>query len=423
MASLPASCHVSPSHRTLLPVRSNPAVDFIRTARRAPPRRQRAFRVSVPRAQADDGPAQRSGPRWDPLLADSGTDCPVPEEQQPINEYQSLLESAVFPWVTLDRLSYALRLVGVGVAVAALIGWPVASLTFDPKRDALQCLLGSLGGGQLAVTLAALRLYLGWSYIGNRLFSATVEYEETGWYDGQVWVKTPELLARDRLLASYKVKPVLNRLKTTLLGLGLSLAATTALLFLLPSSASSPSSLSNLTPASYIPDSSATSALTAQQEQRAGDPWAALPSSGAPIASPTPSRSTPAYRFNYLLHHTTNPPTFLPHSPSLTPLSSTFHLPGFLPVSLPGNPLLPPPFSIEDDSLYSQSEAAAVAQSLSVPSSRVNVLIIGEQQQHQGDAEWEIDAVPGRPGLPTILGVGVQAGSGGRRMWVYRRCC
>ena len=30
--------------------------------------------------------------------------------------------------------------------------------------------------------------------------------EETGWYDGQVWVKTPELLARDRLLASYRVR-------------------------------------------------------------------------------------------------------------------------------------------------------------------------------------------------------------------------
>jgi hypothetical protein len=34
--------------------------------------------------------------------------------------------------------------------------------------------------------MISLRLYLGWAYIGNRLFSATVEYEETGWYDGQV---------------------------------------------------------------------------------------------------------------------------------------------------------------------------------------------------------------------------------------------
>lgn len=178
--------------------------------------------------------------------------CPVPEEQQPINEYQSLLESPGFPWVTLEPVSYALRLAGVGLLFTALIGWPVSSLTFDPERQALQCLLGSLGGGEVAVTLAALRLYLGWSYIGSRLFSATVEYEETGWYDGQVWVKTPELLARDRLLASYQVKPVLTRLKTTLLGLGLSLVATTALLFTLPADA--PAAAANaraLTPASF----------------------------------------------------------------------------------------------------------------------------------------------------------------------------
>lgn len=50
--------------------------------------------------------------------------------------------------------------------------------------------------------------------------SAVVPYEETGWYDGQMWVKPPEVLARDRLLGSYKVKPVINLLKQTLVGTG-----------------------------------------------------------------------------------------------------------------------------------------------------------------------------------------------------------
>ena len=36
--------------------------------------------------------------------------------------------------------------------------------------------------GALAVVAAAVvRIYLGWSYVGNRLLSAAVEYEETGW--------------------------------------------------------------------------------------------------------------------------------------------------------------------------------------------------------------------------------------------------
>jgi hypothetical protein len=36
------------------------------------------------------------------------------------------------------------------------------------------------------VTVLVLRIYLGWQHVGARLLSATVEYEETGWYDGQV---------------------------------------------------------------------------------------------------------------------------------------------------------------------------------------------------------------------------------------------
>jgi hypothetical protein len=32
-----------------------------------------------------------------------------------------------------------------------------------------------------------------------------VEYEETGWYDGETFVKSPELLMRDRLLGTYEV--------------------------------------------------------------------------------------------------------------------------------------------------------------------------------------------------------------------------
>ena len=46
-----------------------------------------------------------------------------------------------------------------------------------PQRQALECVLGALGSGQLAATLAALRLYLGWSYVGSRLSSVKVECE------------------------------------------------------------------------------------------------------------------------------------------------------------------------------------------------------------------------------------------------------
>lgn len=39
-------------------------------------------------------------------------------------------------------------------------------------------------------------LIQGWSYVGDRLLSAVVPYEETGWYDGQMWVKPPEVCGK-----------------------------------------------------------------------------------------------------------------------------------------------------------------------------------------------------------------------------------
>jgi hypothetical protein len=49
-------------------------------------------------------------------------------------------------------------------------------------------------------------------------------------YDGQVFVKPPEVLTRDRLLSSYQVKPVLAKLRQTLLGAGVVLLTSAVLL-------------------------------------------------------------------------------------------------------------------------------------------------------------------------------------------------
>ena len=64
--------------------------------------------------------------------------------------------------------------------------------------------------------LALVRLYLGWSYVRDRLISSTIFYEETGWYDGQNWTKPEEVVTRDRLIVNYQVKPYLKRLQITL---------------------------------------------------------------------------------------------------------------------------------------------------------------------------------------------------------------
>jgi hypothetical protein len=77
----------------------------------------------------------------------------------------------------------------------------------------LQIITSALG----VFNLWILRLYLAWKYIYDRLMNATVSYEESGWYDGQTWVKTNEVLIQDRLIGTYEVLPVIDRLRTVIL--------------------------------------------------------------------------------------------------------------------------------------------------------------------------------------------------------------
>ena len=42
--------------------------------------------------------------------------------------------------------------------------------------------------------------------------SERVEYEESGWYDGQVWLKPLVLKEKESLIASIEVKPILKNL-------------------------------------------------------------------------------------------------------------------------------------------------------------------------------------------------------------------
>ncbi len=141
--------------------------------------------------------------------------CPVPWEQLPINEYKNLSDSCFFGWATLELPGYLTK-IAVIWGISWLITGPVAAASFAPAKVPVQFLLCGAGGASFCLSLLLLRLYLGWKYVGDRLNSETVFYEESGWYDGQTWAKTPEMLAQDRLIFIYQVQPILRRVVRTL---------------------------------------------------------------------------------------------------------------------------------------------------------------------------------------------------------------
>ena len=140
--------------------------------------------------------------------------CPVPAEQQPINEYEKLKESWLFDWGILSIGKYSQKIAWVSFW-SAILAVPLAMSVFVPQRDWLHCVLSSAIGICSLTGIFILRIYLGWQYIKDRLKSDRIFYEESGWYDGQTWLKPTTMLNRDRLVASYEVEPILSRFQKT----------------------------------------------------------------------------------------------------------------------------------------------------------------------------------------------------------------
>ena len=140
----------------------------------------------------------------------SESKCPVPKEQQPTNEFVELSKSVIFSWPK-TKVSLILVLIKFWV-VSFFIFLVISSGSIYFEKSTLKYILISLFSSLSIPLLVTLRLYLGWNHIFKRLTSEKVEYEESGWYDGQVWIKPLVLKEKESLIASIEVKPILRNL-------------------------------------------------------------------------------------------------------------------------------------------------------------------------------------------------------------------
>ena len=136
--------------------------------------------------------------------------CPVPKEQQPTNEFIELSRSIIFSWPKTKK-SLVLILIKFWVGAFALF-LVISSGSVYFKSTLLKYILLSFFSSLSIPLLIIIRLYLGWKHVFKRLTSERVEYEESGWYDGQVWIKPLVLREKESLIATIEVKPILNNL-------------------------------------------------------------------------------------------------------------------------------------------------------------------------------------------------------------------
>ena len=89
--------------------------------------------------------------------------------------------SLLWPQATLELPQYSQRMLLLFGGTFALLGGPIAAQTFDPAREPLAWALSAATGCLLVLAVASLRIFLAWKYVGDRLLTASLDYEETGW--------------------------------------------------------------------------------------------------------------------------------------------------------------------------------------------------------------------------------------------------
>ena len=142
------------------------------------------------------------------------TNCPVPKDQQPTNEFIELSKSKIFSLPKSKKtFSFILIKYWLGTFIIFLA---ISSGSVYFETSTLKYILLSFFSSLSFPFLFSLRLYLGWNHIFKRLTSEKIEYEESGWYDGQIWIKPLHLKEKESLIALLEVKPILKNLIQTI---------------------------------------------------------------------------------------------------------------------------------------------------------------------------------------------------------------
>ena len=140
---------------------------------------------------------------------------PVPNNQIPLTEYTELSKSYFFSWPQKSLYTLYRNILLFWFACIPLF-LLISTGSYAFKEEPIKLIFISLTWSFIIPLILLLRQYLGWRYILLRLLSDQIIYEESDWHDGQTWRKPMTWIARDALIAKYKVSPVIARINYTL---------------------------------------------------------------------------------------------------------------------------------------------------------------------------------------------------------------
>ncbi len=149
-------------------------------------------------------------------MIENPENCPVPLNQRPIKEFEELCKSWFFSLPNKD-----LKIFNLSILIVWLTFFPIFLTIFlgsvQLKQNPFQLLFIVSISTSFAPLILLLRQWLGWNYIQHRLLSDIIEYEETGWYDGQRWLKPISWKQKDLLVSQLEVVPIIARVNNALM--------------------------------------------------------------------------------------------------------------------------------------------------------------------------------------------------------------
>ena len=138
--------------------------------------------------------------------------CPVPLDQRPLNEFNTIRNSWILSWPFLERNIFYKKLTFSWLLITPVC--LIISYGSDYLRTHIfELIFVSITASLASPILLLIRQWLSWLYIYKRLNSENIEYEESGWYDGQTWEKPIDWRAKDLLIAQHQIKPILNHIE------------------------------------------------------------------------------------------------------------------------------------------------------------------------------------------------------------------
>lgn len=134
--------------------------------------------------------------------------CSLPDNQKPINSYIEMKENPFLNWIFLSAQKYAIQiakflLLFLFISLGACIG-------IFGKKNLLGISLSILGSISLTIILIAL-IGFQWFGIMERFQQSQILYEESSWFDSQIWEKPYFLLKNDRLIRKQRIFPFAKR--------------------------------------------------------------------------------------------------------------------------------------------------------------------------------------------------------------------